>query len=355
MNIHTPFCHSPEITKRFYKFEIRLFDITNYAMYGERDLDADFMVAGKTKRSFIDLERFLIDKRYETPRGSPYTNVIDQKGGRTFYFPFSLKTIEQHSDTKIKSGRREDSLGNNTFVGYDDPSTYMNSRSLFTDPDPGNLSPMEQFLMKTEACRADGIPLCFSERQYFTIPHTGKTVLASTDIPDSYIKNLKTSKSTDFDVDSPHISDPIDDFDDNQDTVQTTSELVFTEDDTPSHQPDTTNVLGDKKPAPTHDDLVEKGSTTNYLSKNTALDIHLDKSCIEFDFDIYMKADVAIQSDIFFQILNHFTIVAVDVLDLSANGSENPLENRTYRVHILCGCVAKTTATYHRSKRSYLR
>ena len=248
------------------------------------DYDSEFIIATNTRRSLNELETFLNNGKFETPKKSPYTNVIDQRTGRTFAIPFNIAVKEPPDVNKLKSGKKIDNQSVSYFGSYGDN---IKSGNMFIDPPISTQSPIEELFMRLEACRLDGISLCFSERQYFTVNRTiASEAVISTEVKPVPVEAQDDLGEIDF-TDVSSIDDP-----------------------------------GDFMPS----DL-EPGVVVNF---DKSMDIEIERSCIEYDFDIYLKEKRNLPSGTFMGMLSAFTSIANDVMDWGdPNELENPLDPKS--------------------------
>lgn len=239
------------------------------------DLESDFIIATNTRRSLSELETFLKSRNYETPKRCPYTNVIDQRSGKTYCIPYNTKLsrirpvpipIETKKDEAKDKWSFSESSGSQT--------------NLFIDPSESK-TPLEEFFLRLEACRLDGITTCFSERQYFTVPFTGNNFPSefSTVVEDDDVGDAITFGDSDDDGewDTPPMESP-----------------------SPQVEAEIGGFTGE----------AEKG-----ISIDTTRDIEVEKSCIEFDFDIYVKEKITLRSDTFFGIIGRVAVLTEEILD----------------------------------------
>jgi len=152
-------------------------------MSGEQDLDLNYTITQKTRPSLNGLETFLSKQNFETQLKSPYSNIIDQLKGRTFCIPItknnlSPKNLYSSGNYFIESSRKEPISAIGTFFDH------------------------------LEECRLDGLNLCFSEKQYFTIQYVENRQTSDIEVPDIETSDIETSDSETSDDDD--LDDDID-------------------------------------------------------------------------------------------------------------------------------------------------
>lgn len=244
------------------KIEISLNDID--ISMDVQNSDINYTIIQKTNRSLNDLETFLSTSNYITPFKSPFTNIIDQNRRRTFCLPYNPEDR-----------------------GYYDPN------------DIGSMTSIDKFFYHLEACRRDNIPLCFSERQYFTIPHDYTKIR----MPNELVGNISSTEPLgSVDNEPLDSSEPLD-------SVESVEPL----DSVDSTEHDSTGPV----------------ITDDHLNRE------VDKSCVEYDFDIYLGAKKEFDSDIFQRMLLSFTSQFVNTVDwLSCKNPGQIVEKRGDKLSI---------------------
>ena len=188
----------------------------------DNDYDSDYTILVNNRKSAGDLEAFFKNHPFETPKKCPYTNIIDQRLGKTYCIPFPIQANKTHDPNKFKSGKKANPQAVTYFGSYGDQSNFIRPGATFMDPPINNITPIEEFFMRMEACRLDGIPMNFSERQYYTINRTVSTEVKRSDpIPlptieeetieteDDKPKKKKTNETDPFYIPEPAESDTI--------------------------------------------------------------------------------------------------------------------------------------------------
>lgn len=245
----------------------------------DNDYDSDYSILTHTRKSAGDLETFFKNHTFETPKKCPYTNIVDQRLGKTYCIPFPLQANKTHDPNKFKSGKKANPQAVTYFGSYGDQSNLIRPGGTFMDPPMNSVTPIEEFFMRMEACRLDGIPMNFSERQYFTINRT-----VSTEIKQSSLPQVTSDDPND---DQFYIPDTVE-----SDTIPEDPIALMVQDQT--------------------------------------MDIEVSKSCIEYDFDIYLREARDMRNNLFSGILAVFTNVAIDVIDWEDPVVlENPLDPKS--------------------------
>lgn len=252
------------------------------------DCDAEYIAQSKTNPHLRRLEQFLSNEKFRTPKGCPYTNIINQYKGATYFIPF---TNEQNNAFKP------------VFSSLDlDPTDEFGeatTRRVFS-------TPIEELFYNLEECRRNHIKLSVSETQYFHVPPLT-----------TQAKAISVKVNAEGDIDDIE-QDPADDI----------AESVGT---SPTHG------------AGTATDEPKYAFPARPSADELSRAIPMDKSCIELDFDIYQKDPVRAIND-----TNYFSLVHVtagllqEILDFeSCKQPQGVVENLggilscTYHVVIL--------------------
>lgn len=296
-----------------------------------QDLDIQYIIAQKTNPSLDKLETFLTGKDYQTGQKSSFTNIVDQLKGRTFCIPFNVRGAGFENVD-------QDSTFYSNYAGDD---KFMPMNNVFVDSNDSDVnSPMDELFKYLEECRIQGVYLCFSEKQYFTIPsesRTKDTTLGSPDLVDA-IGNLDDDIAPSlpsFLTSNDNLQMSVDEilekeameYRDDLDNIDLQDELDSLDVDYESIRGDLDKQLNDAID-------VKYGLTPNEI-ENAGCDIDVDKSCIEFDFDIYLEKEQPLPPNTFVGILNRFTMIASRSIDWdSCSNPDAIVENRNGKTNV---------------------
>jgi phage/plasmid-associated DNA primase len=246
------------------------------------DYQTEYITQTKINPYVKNLEQFLSNKKYSTPKGCPFTNIVNQMKG-PFHIPETLAEKPKRSFLDIDPDLDEEFI----------------ARERKFDSD------IAEFFHLLEECRKSGAKLHFSEMQYFTLPNpTFKPKLLLEHKKHVAPIGGKLFKFNEDSIDDlPQESEPGPESE-SQIVVSKESEEKYS--DEPAYDPMFT---------PTAEQLSEC--------------IRVDKSCIEFDFDIYQRDGNRLIGDTHYYTLTHTTASLLqEVLDFeSCKGTAGVMEN----------------------------
>jgi phage/plasmid-associated DNA primase len=291
----------------------------NRTLVMDADFDTEHSITVHTRKAAGDLDSFFKNHNFETPKKCPYTNIIDQRQGKTYCIPFPL-SVNTHDPNKFRSGRKVNPQAVTYFGSYADQSNFNRPGGTFIDPVIGHISSIEELFMRLEACRLDGIVLSFSERQYFTINRTISTEVKRQDV--HIIKPPEPEPE-------PNLADDSD----SNPTSEAAAEPGSDSNPTPKkrgRKPKTAEPERDEYYFPdTEQDIVPDDPVAIAVQDKT-FDLEVVKSCIEYDFDIYLQEHREMRNNLFSGVLSVFTNVAIDVIDWEDPVVlENPLDPKS--------------------------
>lgn len=254
------------------------------------DADNELFALYETSESWKKLSiKYLEPDKYREPKRSPYINIMDQMKGVNYHIPFNVRGFGgySHGDMELSKSHDEGSYETDVFFNHrKDDSDYIIKNET---------TAIDDFFKCVEACRRDGIPMYLCEKQYFVTENKKKELKP---IPEGW-------DSADFQV--PPTSSgggrPADDLgeisgDEQADEVGGVGGIGGIGEVADPHDPrDARDPLDrelESTVLPTHSKVEE-------LANN----LHVDKSGIELDFDIFQRSDRRQISDVdYYQLTN---------------------------------------------------
>ena len=216
-------------------------------MKGALDVTAEWISQGNAHPCIKKLDSFLDNGKFQTPKSSEYTNIINQRRqGGHYFIPFETDRIFladiaaiDYKDEQIERSPLDEHMAISSRVLSAGSNSYK--------------TPIDEFFSILEECRLNGVVLGFCEQQYFTVP-IKKKVLERVALEDAF-------------------------------TQEDLADMVE-----PADSDDIGN--GGRPPVPIAQELTPEDQEADKIDK-----VKMDTSCIELDFDIFQKDPKRILGD----------------------------------------------------------
>jgi phage/plasmid-associated DNA primase len=267
--------------------------------------ESETIISQNTRNSVRDLNLFLA--KYKTPKACPYTNVTNQLTGETYCLPY-----DSHL-SKLRPVPMPDQSQKENQPNYGDSEYAINP--IFTAGD--DIPPYVRLFMMLEACRLDGISQCYCERQFFTIPfRDGSLTLPTKPALDKSQSLSNIDDDGEFDI--AEFDDAVNKTEgDPQDLEGWDVEIPS--DDTSTSTTEYKELQGG---------IGIKQFPGSELSLDQSKDVEIEKSCIEYDFDIYKRDKSTSSSNIAYGLINASIMHIAETLDWGYDESKPSDEQR---------------------------
>lgn len=212
--------------------------------------EVEFISQSNTNLHVKRLDNFLSVGKFQTPKNSKYTNIINQgKKDGHYFVPFSNESVPMHNISFDALDLTND-ISNKTILEEHLLEVGGRSNASYT-------TPIEEFFDLLEECRLQGLVLRYCEQQTFNIPVKKKCLKP---IPSNVFSNEDITEIT------GEVEDDLEDLD---------------------------NLLDNEPEKVVMSDMI----------KNLSDDISVDSSCIELDFDVYQREPTRIINNMHFYTL----------------------------------------------------
>lgn len=247
------------------------------------DCETEYITQSKTNTNVKRLEAFLSNEKFRTPKGSPYTNVFNQRTGGTYFIPPDAETAKDYAPSMLELDGELDIMGSvSNRIKYD--------------------TPIEEFFALLEECRRNGAKLSFSEKQDYYMPPPRYSSHPS-------LLGEKVDASQLFKIGEDGEVDLIDDISENPSELESAASSELDDDH---------DMKRDKEDTPLKLQAVNPhlaAPTKEVLKECT----HVGKSCIELDFDIYQRESVRVVNDThYFSLVQSTTAILQETIDVES-------------------------------------